>query len=154
MSDGRSPPTTAGTILLIEDNPGDARLIEEAFDPALAEGLYVVSNGAEGLDFVTQCGQYADAPRPDLILLDWHLPDTNGEDVLAELKGDPEHDHIPVIVLTGARSESTVLESYKRDANACITKTSDPEELEETLRALEDFWLSTARLPVAGDGRT
>lgn len=149
MADGYSVPDTTQSfaLLLVEDNPGDARLLEEAFSPVLADGLHTVSSGEGAVDFVNQRGTHANAPRPDLILLDWHLPDMDGEDVLTELNSDPDHAHIPVIVLTGSQSDTEILDAYTRNANACITKSANPDELEETLRALERFWLSTARLP-------
>lgn len=135
------------TLLLVEDNPGDARLIEEAFSPALADRLRVVSTGDEALDFVNQRGEYVDARRPDLILLDWHLPGMDGGNVLAELNADSNHRRIPVIVLTGSESEQEVRDAYAKKANACINKTAEPDELEETLRVFENFWLSAVRLP-------
>ncbi len=140
------------TVLLVDDNPGDARLIREALSPSLAEGLHVVHTGDQALDFVNQRSEYEDAPPPDVILLDWHLPCTTGEDVLAELNSDPQHDHIPIIVLTGSQSEAEIRSSYRQNANACITKDASPDELEETLRAFEEFWLSAARLPCADEG--
>lgn len=138
-------------LLHIEDHPGDARLIREALSPALSEGLHTVSTGSEALDFLNQHGEYKDAPRPDLILLDWHLPDMDGKEVLAKLNADPDYNHIPVIVLTGSQSEREVRTLYKQDANACITKDANPDELESTFRAFEDFWLSAARLPCHED---
>lgn len=127
------------TLLLVEDNPGDARLIREAFSPAVADRLRVVSTGDEAVDFVNQRGEYTEAPRPDLILLDWHLPGMNGEEVLAELKSDSNNNHIPVIVLTGSQSKQEVRNAYANHANACITKTADPDELKETLRVSRTF---------------
>ncbi|WP_339104913.1 response regulator [Haloterrigena salinisoli] len=149
MTDSCATPDSghSQTLLLVEDNPGDARLIEEAFSPALADRLRVVSTGDEALDFVNQRGEYVDAQRPDLILLDWHLPGIDGGTVLAELNSDSNHRRIPVIVLTGSQSEQEVRDAYAKNANACITKTAEPDELEATLRVFENFWLSTVRLP-------
>ncbi|SDR19536.1 response regulator [Natronobacterium texcoconense] len=140
------------TILLVEDNPGDARLVEEALsDPVRADTLHTVHTGSEALDFVDQRDEYADAPAPDLVLLDWHLPGKGGKGILTELNDDPNHDHIPVIVLTGSQSDREVREAYELNANACLSKNSSPDEFEETLRAFEDFWLSAARLPCDGE---
>ena len=142
------------TLLLIEDNPGDARLLKEAFsDPALTDALRIVSTGADALDFVHQRGEYSDAPLPDLILLDWNLPGMDGADVLAELNGDPDLNHVPVIVLTGSQAEQDIRDSYQQNANACITKEASPAELEETIRAFEKFWFSAARLPSSEQDR-
>ncbi|SEW13417.1 response regulator [Natrinema salifodinae] len=152
MSDSAPNTGQPPVLLLIEDNPGDARLVEEALrDDQLVNALQVVSAGDDALDFVHQRGDYADAPRPDLVLLDWNLPGTDGEDVLAELKDDPELEHIPVIVLTGSQSEKDVSRAYKRHANACITKAGDADDYIETLRTFEDFWLSTVRLPTSDE---
>lgn len=149
MTDGRPAPEAvhSPTLLLVEDNPGDARLIEEAFSPALTDRLHVVSMGEEAIDFVHQRGEYVDASRPDLILLDWHLPDMGGDEVLAELNANSNHDHIPVIVLTGTQSEQEVCDAYTKNANACINKTAELDELKETVRAFENFWFTAARLP-------
>ncbi|WP_084777637.1 response regulator [Natrialba sp. SSL1] len=135
-------------ILLIEDNPGDARLVEETLsNPKQAEALHKVSTGDAALDFLHQRGEHDDAPRPRLILLDWHLPDTEGEEILSELNKGPELRQIPVIVLTGSQSEQDVRDAYANQANACITKASGPDELTSTIEAFEEFWLSAARLP-------
>lgn len=140
------------TVLLVEDNPGDARLVEEVCsDLGLADRLHIVSSGSDALGFVNQRGEYADVPRTDLIILDWHLPDKSGEDVLEELNSDSDHNHIPVIVITGSMSERELQEVYEKNANACIEKPPGPDGLEETIRAIKEFWLSTARLPTSAD---
>lgn len=136
------------TVLLVEDNPGDARLVEEICkELGLAELLFSVSSGADALDFVNQRGEYADAPRTDLVLLDWHLPHMDGAEVLERLKSDPDHRHIPIIVATGSVSDHTLRDAYLKHANACITKPSGPDELEETVRVIEAFWLNTVNYP-------
>ncbi|SDQ29072.1 response regulator [Natronobacterium texcoconense] len=135
-------------ILLVEDNPGDVRLTKEAFEQGRIENdLHVVSDGAEALDFLTQRGEYEDAPRPDLVLLDLNLPRTNGEEVLRELKDDPELRSIPVIVLTSSQTEEDIARSYELHANAYLTKPVDPDEFIETIRAFETFWFTVVRLP-------
>ena len=136
------------TILLVEDNPGDARLVKEVCsDMDLADLLYTVSTGSDALDFANQRDEYTDVPKTDLIILDWHLPNKNGEDVLEELNSDPDTNHIPVIVTTGSLSEQEIRKAYEMNASACIPKPAGPDELEDTIRAVETFWLSTARLP-------
>ncbi len=141
-------------ILLVEDNPGDVRLTKEAFKQGRIENdLYVVSDGAEALDFLSQRGEYDDVPRPDLILLDLNLPGKDGEDVLEDLKADPKLRSIPVIVLTSSRAEEDVARSYELHANAYLTKPVDPDEFIETVRAFEKFWFSVVRLPPEGDHR-
>jgi len=151
MSDA-SP--TSAQLLLVEDNPGDVRLTREAFEEGRIQNeLHVVPDGAEALDFLHQRGEYSDAPRPDLVLLDLNLPRTDGETVLEELKADPELRSIPVIVLTSSRTEEDVARSYDLHANAYLTKPVDPDEFIETVRAFEKFWFSVVRLPPERDRR-
>ena len=138
------------TILLVEDNPGDARLVKEVSeDLGLEDLLSTVTTGSDALDFVNQRGEYTDAPSTNLIILDWHLPDMAGEVVLEELNSDPAHNHIPVIVTTGSVSEQEIRKIYKMGANACLMKPTGPEELKKIIQAFETFWLSVARLPRA-----
>ncbi|ELY58932.1 response regulator [Natronolimnohabitans innermongolicus] len=148
MSNSRQFRPEPAQILLVEDNPGDVRLTEEAFKQGRIENdLHVVSDGNEALEFLYQRGQYEDVPRPDLILLDLNLPRKDGEDVLEELKGDSELRSIPVIVLTSSRAEEDVVRSYELHANAYLTKPVDPDDFIETVRAFEKFWFSVVRLP-------
>lgn len=140
--------TETAQILLVEDNPGDVRLTKEAFKQGRIENdLYVVSDGTKALDFLAQQNEYSDAPRPDLILLDLNLPRTDGEEVLLELKADPQLRSIPVIVLTSSRADEDIARSYELHANAYLTKPVDPDEFIETVRAFEEFWFSVVRLP-------
>ena len=138
-------------VLLIEDNPGDVRLTREAF----AEGdvdhtLHVVTDGVEALDFLRQCGEYADTPRPTAILLDLNLPRKDGDEVLAEVRADPVLSTIPVIVLTSSEAEADVVQSYELGANAYLTKPVDPAAFADVVRSFREFWLSVVRLP-SGD---
>lgn len=135
-------------VLLVEDNPGDVRLTREAFDDGKIENtLHVVTDGVEALDFLHQRGEYADAPRPDVVLLDLNLPRKNGDEVLAEVKEDPDLRHIPVIVLTSSKSDEDVLTSYEHHANAYLTKPVDPFEFMQTVGKFEEMWFSLVRLP-------
>lgn len=148
MAQSNTDVTQPQTVLLVEDNPGDARLVKEVCsDMGLDDLLHTVSTGSDALDFVNQRGEYTDVPQTDLIILDWHLPDMDGEVVLEELNSDPDTNHIPIIVITGSLSEQEVRKVYQKNANACITKPAGPDELEDTIRAVETFWLSSARLP-------
>ena len=151
MYNSRRTPDPA-QILLVEDNPGDVRLTKEAFKQGRIENdLHVVTDGHEALEFLTQRGEHEDAPRPDLILLDLNLPRKNGEEVLEELKDEPDLRSIPVIVLTSSRAEEDVVKSYELHANAYLTKPVDPDEFIETVKAFEKFWFCVVRLPPEGE---
>ena len=147
-----STPSEPVDILLVEDNPGDVRLTKEAFKEAgIANRIHVVTDGHRALEFLYQRGEYEDAVRPDLVLLDLNLPKKNGEEVLEELKADPRFTGLPVIVLTSSDAETDVVKSYELNANAYLTKPVDPGDFVETVRTLERFWLSIVRLPSEDD---
>ena len=152
MSNDLQHDTEPARILLVEDNPGDVRLTREAFKQGRIENdLYVVTNGVQALEFLYQRGEYADAPRPDLVLLDLNLPRKNGDEVLEEIKDDPELRSIPTIVLTSSQAETDIITSYDLHANAYLTKPVDPDEFITTVRAFERFWFSVVRLPTEID---
>lgn len=137
-------------ILLVEDNPGDVRLTREAMREAkVANTLHSVADGVEALQFLRREGPFADAPRPDIILLDLNLPRKDGREVLSELKADPDLRMIPVVVLTTSRAEEDVIKSYQLYANCYISKPVDLEEFMAVVRAIDDFWLTIVRLPAA-----
>lgn len=146
MSDGADG--EPADVLLVEDNPGDARLTQEAFREGNVQvTLHVVTDGIEALDFLHRRRAHEDAPRPDIVLLDINLPRLNGDEVLEEMRSDPDLDSVPVVVLTSSSAEEDVERLYDRHANAYLTKPIDPDEFIETVRALEEFWLSIVRLP-------
>ncbi|WP_255194153.1 response regulator [Natronobeatus ordinarius] len=152
MSEIRPTSSEPAQILLVEDNPGDVRLTKEAFKQGRIENdLHVVTDGHEALEFLAQREAYEDAPRPDLILLDLNLPRKNGDEVLEELKGDPELRCIPVIVLTSSKAEEDVVRSYELHANAYLTKPVDPDEFIDAVKAFEAFWFRVVRLPTEGN---
>ncbi|WP_232702438.1 response regulator [Halobacterium wangiae] len=135
-------------VLLVEDNPGDVRLAREAFETGSdADTLHVVNDGDEALDFLFRRGDYEDAPRVDVVLLDLNLPRKNGDEVLAEVRADPELARIPVVVFTSSESETDVVRSYDLQANAYLTKPVDPGAFIEAVQAFKRFWLSAVRLP-------
>lgn len=149
---GENPQVEPADILLVEDNPGDIRLSREAFkDGHIANTLHVVEDGVEALDFLFQRNDHADAPRPDLVLLDLNLPRKNGAEVLAELHDDPIRRRIPIIVLTSSQAEKDVVTSYELCASGYLTKPVDPDEFIDQIRRLERFWLSVIRLPTDPD---
>jgi CheY-like chemotaxis protein len=135
-------------ILLVEDNPGDVRLTQEAFkEGKVSNKLSVASDGVEALAFLRRDGKYADAPRPDVILLDLNLPKKDGREVLAEIKDDPDLRLIPVVVLTTSLAEQDILKSYNLHANCYITKPVDLERFITVVKSIETFWLSVVKLP-------
>lgn len=134
-------------VLLVEDNPGDARLTREAFDRADHDvDVSVATNGTEALDRLHGREGYDDDP-PDLVLLDLHLPGTDGREILQDVKGDPALRRVPVIVFTSSAARADVLETYELHANAFITKPTDLEGFDEMVDRLEAFWLDVATLP-------
>jgi two-component system, chemotaxis family, response regulator Rcp1 len=135
-------------ILLVEDNPGDARLTLEAFrDGKVRNELRVVTDGVEAMAFLHHEGRYASAPRPDLILLDLNLPRKDGRQVLNEIKSDESLRQIPVAILTSSRAEEDIVTSYNLRANCFITKPVDLDEFMHAVKGIEDFWLSIVTLP-------
>ncbi len=135
-------------ILLVEDNPGDARLTREAFgDGKLLNTLHHVEDGVEALAFLRRENPYETAPRPDLILLDLNLPRMDGREVLVAIKSDEALKRIPVIILTTSDDDPDVLKAYDRHANCYITKPVRLESFLEVVRSIEEFWLSVVRLP-------
>lgn len=135
-------------ILLVEDNHGDVRLIEEAFeDRELPGTIHAVHSGTEALDWMIQCGDFASAPRPDIVLVDLNLPGTSGHTILEGIKSDPDLKRIPTIVLTGSKSDAELIEAYEEYANACLIKPVDPDEFADLIQTFAEFWVSTAALP-------
>jgi CheY-like chemotaxis protein len=135
-------------ILLVEDNPGDVMLVEETLDDSrIRNRLHVVSDGEQAMEFVRRQGNHADAPRPDLILLDLNLPRKSGREVLREIKSDPDLKSIPVVVLTSSKSEEDVIKSYELHANAYISKPFDFQQFVKVMHAIEDFWFLIVKLP-------
>jgi CheY-like chemotaxis protein len=136
------------SVLLVEDDPGDVLLIREAFsDHKVGNGLSVVSDGVEAMEYVRGEGEHAGRARPDLILLDLNLPRKSGAEVLAEIKGDPNLATIPVVVLTTSQSEEDVLHSYRNHANAFITKPVDFDRFGEIVHQIDDFFIGIVKLP-------
>jgi two-component system, chemotaxis family, response regulator Rcp1 len=135
-------------ILLVEDNPGDADLTREALAEAKVHNrLHVADDGAKALDFLFRRGIYADAPRPDIILLDLNLPKKDGRQVLAEIKDDPALTEIPVVILTTSQAEEDVIRSYQLHANCYITKPVDFKQFMKVIKSIEEFWLTVVKLP-------
>ena len=135
-------------ILIVEDSPSEALLTREAFQGStMRHNLYMVSDGAEALAFLRHEGPYAAAPRPDIILLDWHLPKKDGREILAEIKADANLQDLAVIILSTSHDPRDVHTAYRLHANCYIAKPSDFQQLAEVVKDLERFWCSVAMLP-------
>jgi len=135
-------------ILLVEDNPGDVRLTQEALKEAkVRNDLYVVNDGVEAMAFLRKQGVYKEVPRPDMILLDLNLPKKNGHEVLTEIKSDDDLKRIPVVMLTISKAEEDIIKSYNLYANCFITKPVDLDQFLTVVKSIEDFWLTVVKLP-------
>ena len=135
-------------ILMVEDNPGDVRLAHEALKEAkVLNEVHVVGDGLEALAFLRQEGKYANAARPELILLDLNLPKKDGREVLAEIKDDPNLRRIPVVILTVSKAEEDIFRTYDLHANCYITKPVDLGGFMDVVRAIDNFWLTIVKLP-------
>jgi len=135
-------------VLLVEDDPGDVLMTREAFaDHKVANRLSVVSDGVSALEFLRKEGEYADAPVPDLILLDLNLPRMDGREVLEALKADANLRAIPVVVLTTSEAEEDVVRSYSLHANAYVTKPVDFDRFIDVVRQIDEFFVEVVRLP-------
>lgn len=135
-------------ILMVEDNQDDVDLaLETLREIDVSFTLRSVSNGVEALAYLRREGKYADAARPQLILLDLNLPRKDGREVLAEIKADERLRRIPVIVLSTSQAEMDVLRAYDLHANCYIAKPLQLEQFISTMEAIQQFWLNTVRLP-------
>jgi chemotaxis family two-component system response regulator Rcp1 len=135
-------------ILLVEDNPGDVRLTMVALEEAkVLNTLHVAKDGVEAMAFLRREAENANAPRPDLILLDLNLPRKDGREVLAEIKADDDLKSIPVVVLTTSEAEEDILKSYNLHANCYIVKPVDLDQFIEVVKTLQGFWLMVVKLP-------
>ena len=135
-------------VLLVEDDPGDVMMTQEAFEEHKVQNrLTVVSDGAEALSYLRREGAYANAVRPDLILLDLNLPRRDGREVLAEIKKDEDLGRIPVVVLTTSSADEDILRSYQLHANAYVTKPVDFARFIEVIRQIDEFFVSVVKLP-------
>ena len=135
-------------VLLVEDSPGDVRLTQEAFhdvNPLIK--LHMVNDGVEAMAFLMHEGQYAEAPRPDLILLDLNLPKMDGREVLAHIKEHESLRTIPTVILTSSEAEADVVTSYQLQANCYLSKPMHFEAFHNLVKSINDFWLTKVKLP-------
>jgi CheY-like chemotaxis protein len=137
-------------ILLVEDNEDDAEWTQQALrDSKVRNRIHWVEDGEEAMAFLRREGQYADRPRPDLILLDIYMPRKNGQEVLQEVKEDPTLKRIPVVIMTSSDDDREIIRAYEHHANCYVTKPIDMNKFLEAVRSIEDFWLTVVRLPAA-----
>jgi CheY-like chemotaxis protein len=135
-------------VLLVEDDPGDVLMTQEAFEEhKVRNKLSVVSDGEEALAYLRRQGEHADAPRPDLILLDLNLPRVDGREVLQVIKEDADLRRIPVVVLTTSQADEDIMRSYSLHANAYVTKPVDFERFIAVVRQIDEFFVSVVKLP-------
>lgn len=134
-------------VLFVEDNPGDVRLTQQAFEDGGVFDLHVVSDGEKALNFLNRQGEFSNAALPDLILLDLNLPKKDGRQVLKEIKEDPALRSIPVIILTTSSAKDDIARCYNLYANCYITKPTGLTQFNEVIKTMEKFWLSIVRLP-------
>lgn len=135
-------------ILLVEDNPGDAELAREALiSSKFCNNLHIVNDGEKAMKFLLKHAEYADKPRPDLILLDLNLPRKDGREVLAEIKQNDTLRSIPVVVLTSSKAEEDIVKTYDLHANCYITKPLDFKQFVDVVGSIKKFWLSIVELP-------
>jgi len=142
-------------ILLVEDNPGDVRLTREILREAkIHNTLTAIGDGEEALKYLHRQDKYAEASRPDLILLDLNLPKKNGHEVLREIKTATTLKRIPVVILTTSQAEKDIMESYDGNANAYVTKPLDPDRFISILQDITKFWLEIVKLPPGSKAET
>lgn len=148
MTHPQPAPSAPVDILLVEDDPGDVLMTQEAFrEHKVGNRLTVVSDGVDALSYLRKEGQFADATTPDLILLDLNLPRRDGREVLQEIKNDQQLCHIPIVVLTTSQADEDILRSYRLHANAYVTKPVDVTQFISAVRQIDEFFVSVVRLP-------
>lgn len=136
-------------ILVLEENPEQTLLIQAAFQqdgfPCQVEAI---DNGETAIDFLHRRGAYSNAPRPDLILLDLNLPEKSGQEILSELKSDPQFRRIPIVILTFSEQQEDIFQSYALQGNSYVIESSERDRLIQTIQRIKDFWLGIVTLPV------
>jgi len=137
-------------ILLVEDDPGDAKRTMDALrDGRLQNRVTHVENGLEAMAYLWREGEYASAPRPDLILLDLNMPRMNGQEVLAQVKEDPDLRRIPVVMMTSSEQEKDIMMAYDLHVNSYVIKPVDLDQFIGAVRSIEHFWFTVVKLPAA-----
>ncbi|MCI4339165.1 MAG: response regulator [Thermoplasmata archaeon] len=149
MSPAEREDTRAIQILMVEDNPADARLVREVMrDSKLLNEIHWVGDGVEAMAFLRRQGKYANAPRPNLMFLDLNMPRKDGREVLREVKSDADLRRIPVVVMTSSQAEEDIARAYDQHANCYVRKPIDFEQFHKVVKTLENFWFTTVELPM------
>lgn len=139
-------------VLLVDDNPADLDLIREAFDREQGISVSAVPDGVEAIGFLRRQRQYADAPIPDLVMLDLNLPKKDGRAVLTEIKSDPQLRRVPIVVFSTSEAQFDVGRSYELGANSYVRKPGNLPDFSATVRSIRDFWLGCACPPPRRNG--
>jgi CheY-like chemotaxis protein len=135
-------------ILVVDDDDADALMIEEALESAeMHTTVNRVVDGREALDYLRRTGDYRQAHRPDLILLDLNMPRMDGRETLAAIKTDDTLKAIPVVILTTSGAAPDIVASYQHRANAYVTKPFGLDDFEATVRQIDKFYREVAVLP-------
>lgn len=139
---------TAPEVLLVDDNPADIDLMSEVLAKSKRRfHVNAVSDGAEAMSFLRHQGKHAEAPPPDLVVLDLNLPRKDGREVLSDLKTDPALAKIPVVIFTTSQANSDITRSYELGANCYLRKPGNLPEFVAVVQSMADFWLGFASLP-------
>ncbi|MDP8210196.1 MAG: response regulator [Candidatus Stygibacter australis] len=136
-------------ILLVDDDPGDIELTREALSTSKFKlRISEVHNGVECLDYLHKRGEYSDALKPDLILLDLNMPFKDGRETLKEIKGDPELRVIPIVILTTSEDDEDIVKTYASGANCFVTKPVGLDQLQKVVSMIESFWFTIVKFPI------
>ncbi len=149
---GESEMTPLPEILLVDDNPADATLVREALAASTRLGtIHSVVDGEEAIAFLEGAGKFANAKRPDLVVLDLNLPRKDGRTVLAEMKANPKLIGIPVVIFSTSHARRDIVSSYELGANCYVNKPLNLEAFFKVVHGIEQFWFAVASLPRQGE---
>ncbi|OKH31051.1 response regulator [[Phormidium ambiguum] IAM M-71] len=136
-------------IMIVEDNPDHADSIANVLKESSTNyQIVTIADGTQAIDYLYHRGEYADALRPDLILLDLNLPGKNGKEILAEIKADRQLHRIPIVVLTFSQSDEDIFGIYALQGNCYVMKSNDLHHLTQIVKRIEEFWLRIVTLPL------
>lgn len=135
-------------ILLVEDNIHDVAFIQAALNTStLTSVVDVVNDGAECVDLLNKVGKHANATKPDIIILDLNMPVLDGIEVLKQIKQDPSHKRIPIVVFTSSKDVGDIRSAYDNYVNSYVVKPMDPQQYENVVKEIEKFWMTISEIP-------